>query len=78
MQNNKLPPLPVFPTPGIYQHFRGELYEVLMNARIESTLEEVVIYRSVKDLSLVAVRPISSFFEEVEYEGKKVKRFLEV
>lgn len=66
--------------PGKYRHFKGGEYEVLGIAIHSETLEEMVIYKMLYDKDkfkkgTVWVRPKLMWFEEVEKEGKKVKRF---
>jgi hypothetical protein len=58
----------------IYQHYKGNFYEVLEIGLHSETLEEMVIYRSLKD-GKIWVRPISMWDEEVIVNGEKVKRF---
>jgi len=60
---------------GTYQHYKGNKYEVLDIARLEATLEEVVVYRSYKDND-IWIRPVVSFLETVILpEGQEVPRF---
>lgn len=59
---------------GLYRHFKGGLYEVIGIARHSETLEELVIYKSLKDQSLW-VRPLSMWNERIEKEGKIYVRF---
>jgi hypothetical protein len=59
---------------GIYRHYKGGLYTVLMIARNSETEEEMVVYISDKTQSLW-VRPAKMWNEEVELNGKKCKRF---
>ena len=64
---------------GTYRHYRGGLYEVVGVGRIEATLEEVVIYKSLYDSDFpkdsIWVRPIKEFFEVIEKDGKTLSRF---
>ena len=59
---------------GKYRHFKGGVYEVIGVAKHSETLEETVVYRSVTNGGLW-VRPAAMWEEEVEYNGKKVRRF---
>lgn len=60
---------------GIYEHFRGNRYQVLAVARHSETLEELVVYKALYGAQEVWVRPLKMFLEEVLSEGKKVPRF---
>ena len=67
-------------SPGIYKHYKGNLYEVIGLAHHSETLEELVVYRALYDSpefgpNAIWVRPAEMFLEEVEFEGKKVPRF---
>ncbi|GIW62594.1 MAG: hypothetical protein KatS3mg090_0420 [Patescibacteria group bacterium] len=66
--------------PGIYRHYKGKFYEVIGIARHSETLEPLVVYRALYDSkefgkNALWVRPLKMFLEEVEVNGKKVKRF---
>ena len=60
---------------GKYQHYKGPLYEVLDVAKHSETEEEMVVYRTLYGDFSLWVRPLKMFIEEIEYEGKKMKRF---
>lgn len=60
---------------GIYRHFKGNMYEVVGMALHSETVEEMVIYKALYGEGKTWVRPSSMWDEEVEFEGKKVKRF---
>ena len=60
---------------GIYRHFKGNMYEVVGMALHSETVEEMVIYKALYGEGKTWVRPLSMWDEEVEFEGKKVKRF---
>lgn len=67
-------------TPGRYRHYKGKDYEVLGIAHHSETLEELVVYKALYESEKFGkeslwVRPAKMFAEDVEYEGKKVKRF---
>ncbi len=59
---------------GKYLHFKGGIYEVLMEAKHSETLEEMVVYRHL-DTRKVWVRPKKMFLEEVEVDGRNIPRF---
>jgi len=58
---------------GIYRHYKGKLYEVTSVAKHTETLEEMVVYRDLKDQYWV--RPLSMFLEQVEVDGSWIPRF---
>lgn len=66
--------------PGIYKHYKGNLYQVIGTAHHSETLEELVTYKALylhkeygKDS--LWVRPAVMFEESVEKDGKKIPRF---
>jgi len=61
---------------GIYKHYKGNLYEVLDTATHSETGERLVVYRALYGEYGLWVRPLAMFAEDVETEGKKVKRFV--
>ena len=61
--------------PGIYQHFKGNKYEVLFTAKHTETEEEMVVYRALYGDYGLWVRPVSMWNEEVTRDGKTMKRF---
>ena len=65
--------------PGKYKHFKGDTVEVIGTALHSETLEEFVTYKHLTGKHAGEthywVRPIKMFLEEVEVEGKKMKRF---
>lgn len=60
---------------GVYRHYKGNEYEVLFTATDSETLEEKVVYKALYGDGEIWVRPASMWNEEVEIDGKKVKRF---
>lgn len=60
---------------GRYRHFKGNEYEVLAIAKHSETLEPMVVYRALYGEGGVWVRPASMWNEEVEHQGKRVRRF---
>ena len=61
--------------PGIYRHFKGNLYEVIAIEKHSETLEELVVYRALYGEHGVWVRPVSMWNETVERDGKTYQRF---
>ncbi len=66
---------PVEITTGRYRHFKGNEYEVLGFANHTETGEKLVIYMSVDGSGDVWARPYDIFSENVNVDGKSVKRF---
>ena len=60
---------------GKYKHYKGPEYEVLDIAKHSETEEEHVVYRTLYGDFSLWIRPLDMFVEEIEYEGKTVKRF---
>ena len=60
---------------GIYRHYKGKEYELIDIAIHSETLEEMVVYRALYGEQKLWVRPANMWEEEVEVDGKKVKRF---
>ncbi len=58
---------------GVYEHYKGKLYEVIGVARHSETLEKLVVY--IDGDGEFWVRPLAMFAELVEVNGKKVPRF---
>jgi hypothetical protein len=64
--------------PGIYKHFKGNLYLALFLARHSETEEDLVIYIDLYEnkTSQIWARPLDMFMDYKELEdGSKVKRF---
>ena len=60
---------------GIYRHFKGGKYEVIGIAKHSETLESFVVYKALYGENNLWVRPLKMFLEELEVNGKKIKRF---
>lgn len=60
---------------GKYKHFKGNEYCVLHVAKDSETLEDMVVYRAMYGEGGIWVRPLSMWNEEVDFQGKRVKRF---
>lgn len=60
---------------GKYRHFKGNEYEVVSIAKHSETLEEMVVYKDLKNDGKVWVRPAAMWNETVERDGKIFKRF---
>lgn len=62
---------------GFYKHYKGDLMKVLGTAKHSETLEDLVVYDHLgtNELSDLWVRPLGMFLEDVDVDGKTVKRF---
>ena len=67
-----------FPKPGIYRHFKGNRYELLLIATHSETLEPMVVYRALYGEGGVWVRPLAMWTEHVERDGYSGPRFVRV
>ncbi|KPQ26545.1 DUF1653 domain-containing protein [Halomonas sp. HL-93] len=65
----------IVPTPGIYRHYKGSLYEVLGTAQHSETEEPLVVYRALYGDYGLWVRPLEMFTENVIREGYNQPRF---
>ena len=55
--------------PGIYRHFKGNLYELVDIAKHSETLEPMVVYRALYGEGGLWVRPAAMWNEIVEKDG---------
>lgn len=64
---------------GLYEHYKGNKYEVLDFGRHTETREDVVIYRALYKGDFpegqLWVRPLTMFSEMVTVNGKQMPRF---
>ena len=72
--NDDLPPLINIP-PGLYRHYKGELYEVIGTVRHSETLEPMTLYRALYGEQGLWVRPAAMFNENVVIDGISQPRF---
>lgn len=63
------------PRPGIYRHYKGNLYEVIGTASHSETLETMVVYRALYGEYGLWVRPAAMFAEQVSVNGSQQPRF---
>jgi hypothetical protein len=74
MNNEKIP------IGAIFQHYNGKKYRVLMIGRHSEDLKPYVVYQGLYDCDSfgncpIWIRPLEMFLENVEKEGKQIKRF---
>ena len=60
---------------GIYEHYKGNRYELLYIANHSETLEKMVVYKALYGEGEIWVRPLSMWEEVVEVNGRKMPRF---
>ncbi|MES2581076.1 MAG: DUF1653 domain-containing protein [Pseudomonadota bacterium] len=77
MPAENLPPLITTP-PGLYRHYKGNLYEVVDTVRHSETLEPLTLYRALYGEHGLWVRPAAMFNEEVVVDGLQQPRFAKV
>ena len=70
-----LPLLPLSAAPGLYRHYKGNLYEVVDTVRHSETLEALTLYRALYGERGLWVRPAAMFLENVEVNGVLQPRF---
>ncbi len=58
----------------IWRHYKGKEYKILLLGKHSETGEEMVAYEQL-ETGNIYFRPMSLFYNDVEYEGKKVPRF---
>ena len=61
----------------IYVHYRSpdRPYQVISVGFYEENEEPCVVYKALYGKELVWIRPITSFLEQVEYQGEQIQRF---
>ena len=60
---------------GLYQHYKGNLYEVIDVAKHSETEEDMVIYRALYGNRGLWVRPLKMFTGNTHVEGVCMQRF---
>ena len=66
------------PKPGIYRHFKGNYYRLLLIARHSETLEPMTLYRALYGDQGLWVRPAAMFEETIEVGGVRQPRFVRI
>ncbi len=77
MSIENLPPMIITP-PGLYRHYKGNIYEVVDTVRHSETLEPLTLYRALYGDHGLWVRPAAMFLEEIEIDCVKQARFAKV
>ena len=63
------------PKPGIYQHYKGQLYKVMGVCQHSETEEWMVYYQALYGDYGYWVRPMTMFMGRVEVDGEPLPRF---
>ena len=74
MTDKKLPPL-ITTAPGLYRHYKSNLYRVLDTERHSETLEPMTLYLALYGEQGLWVRPAAMFDETVVVGGISQPRF---
>ena len=61
--------------PGIYRHFKGNLYRLIGTAKHSETLEPMVVYEALYGEGGLWVRPAHMWTEQVDREDYHGPRF---
>ena len=77
MSEEKLPLL-VTTAPGLYRHYKGNLYKVVDTVRHSETLEPMTLYRALHGERGLWVRPAAMFAEQVVIDGIPQPRFAKI
>ena len=72
--SEQLPPLITTP-PGLYKHYKGNLYEVVGTVRHSEDLQPMTLYRALYGEHGLWVRPAAMFNEHVVIIGVRQRRF---
>ena len=62
--------------PGLYRHFKGNLYRLLYVAKHSETLEPMVVYQALYGEQGIWVRPAHMWNEQVERPDYTGPRFI--
>ncbi|WP_298143571.1 DUF1653 domain-containing protein [uncultured Acinetobacter sp.] len=60
---------------GIYEHYKGQHYQVFHVATHSETAEKLVVYQCLYGDYSMWVRPLQMFMESIEIDGQVVPRF---
>ena len=64
--------------PGLYRHFKGNLYRLLYVAKHSETLEPMVVYQALYGAMGICVRPAAMWNEWVDRDDYHGPRFYSV
>ncbi len=58
-----------------FRHYKGNEYRIVAIAKHTETLEDLIVYQDINDESKIWARPRAMFEDEIEVDGKNVRRF---
>ena len=58
-----------------FRHYKGKMYRLLGLALHSETLEPMAVYQPLYGDFGLWVRPAKMFFEEIEVDGRRIRRF---
>ena len=61
-----------------FRHYKGKMYRLLGLAPHSETLEPMAVYQLLYGDFGLWVRPAKMFFEEIEVDGRHIRRFEEI
>ena len=64
--------------PGLYEHYKGNKYEVLYVATHSETMERLVVYKALYGDYGIWVRPLEMFKEYLVRDGERIPRFRKI
>lgn len=62
----------------LFQHYKGNQYQVLHVGKHSETGEEMVVYQKLTDPEEIWIRPLDMFVESILVDGKVIKRFRKI
>lgn len=65
-------------TPGWYQHYKGQYYQVLGLVQHSEENQPYVLYQPLYGEQKLWVRPLQMFTEQVQVDGQWLERFRKV
>lgn len=70
-------------SPGIYKHYKGNLYLVIGLAKHSETLQDIVVYQALYDShnfgkNALWVRPLDNFLQKVTIDSQEIPRFIKI
>lgn len=60
---------------GIYEHYKGNLYDVIDVVKHSENEETFVLYRTMYGDKSLWIRPYAMFFEDIVVDGESMPRF---